>query len=106
MHFLDLIHLRGSLDETLVVFGSIHHHADEGRNVKTNATRIHDGVVAVDDASVFQFAHALTDRRQGQGHIFRNLIALDAASFLKQLQDPGIDFINSGCHKRDFIYLG
>src|SRR5580693_6114145 len=76
--------------------------ADERRDVLAEASRVDGGVIADDDAAVFELLDALVDRRRGQPYLLTEFDERNPAVLLQQSDNLQIDSIEFGGISSEF----
>jgi len=91
MAFKHVVHVRHRPFELADKFGMADRHADEGGNVLAQATGVDGGMVAGDNAAIFELFDPFDHRGGGQTHLLAELGQRSLAMFLKHGQDLKVD---------------
>ena len=89
----DVVALENALErgDALLEIGQaarvIDHHADEGRHVESEVTRVEQRMVAANHTDLLEFLDPLDDRRRGKAHLLADAGERDLAVLLQGLED-------------------
>jgi hypothetical protein len=89
---------RDRVEKVVVVVGALHRDADERGNVEAEALGVGGGVVAGQDAALFELAQPLGDGRHREVDRLGQVGATGAPVALKQVQKLGVDVVYAVRH--------